>query len=93
LGILPVEPFRARNEAADREPVRVGDVQETVMASVEKRVRNGRTTYQTRWRDDQDQQRKKSFAKKGDADRFAATVEADMARGTYIELSKITVAE
>ena len=63
------------------------------MASVEKKVRNGRTTYQARWRDDQDQQRKKSFAKKGDADRFAATVEADKARGTYIELSKITVAE
>ena len=63
------------------------------MASVEKRIRNGRTTYQARWRDDEDQQRKKSFAKKGDADRFAATVEADKARGTYIELSKITVAE
>jgi hypothetical protein len=54
---------------------------------------NGRTTYQARWRDDQGQQRKKSFAKKGDADRFAATVEADKARGTYIEPSKIAVAE
>ena len=63
------------------------------MASVEKRVRNGRTTYEARWRDDQGRQRKKSFGKKGDADRHAATVEADKARGTYVEPSKTTVAE
>jgi integrase len=63
------------------------------MASVEKRVRNGRTTYEARWRDDQGRQRKKSFSKKGDADRHAATVEADKARGTYVEPSKTTVAE
>src|SRR3954466_6516974 len=63
------------------------------MASVEKRVRNGRTTYQARWRDDQGRQRKKAFTKKGNADRYAATVEADKARGTYVEPSKITVAE
>ena len=44
------------------------------MASVEKRVRNGRTTYEARWRDDQSRQRKKSFSKKSDADRHAATV-------------------
>ena len=37
------------------------------MASVEKRVRNGRTTYEARWRDDQGRQRKKSFGKKGDS--------------------------
>src|SRR3712207_9392300 len=63
------------------------------MASVEKRLRNGRTTYEARWRDDQGRQRKKSFGKKGDADRHAATVEADKARGTYVEPSKTTVAE
>jgi integrase len=63
------------------------------MASVEKVVRNGRTAFQARWRDDQGRQRKKSFTKKGDADRYAATVEADKARGTYVEPSKITVAE
>src|SRR3954447_8743145 len=64
------------------------------MASVEKRVRNGRTTYVARWRDDQGKQRKKSFARKGVADRFAATVEADKARGVSIDhSSKITVAE
>ena len=44
-------------------------------------------------RDDQGRQRKKSFARKGNANRHAATVEADKVRGTYIEPSKITVAE
>ena len=63
------------------------------MASVAKRIRNGRTTYEARWRDHHGRQRKKSFTKKGDADRYAATVEADKARGTYVEPSKITVAE
>ncbi|RBY88795.1 site-specific integrase [Blastococcus sp. TF02A-26] len=63
------------------------------MASVEKCGRDGRTTYQARWRDEQGKQRKKSFTKKADADRHAATVEADKARGTYIEPSKVTVAE
>jgi integrase len=63
------------------------------MASVEKVVRDGRTASQARWRDHQGMQRKKSFTKKGDADRYAATVEADKARGTYVEPSKITVAE
>src|SRR3954452_20479395 len=82
-----------RSDDADREPGRVGDVEESVMASVEKLVRNGRTTYEARWRDDQGRQRKKAFTKKGDADRYAATVEADKARGTYVEPSKITVAE
>lgn len=63
------------------------------MASVEKVVRNGRPAFQARWRDEQGRQRKKSFTKKGDADRHAATVEADKARGIYVEPSKITVAE
>lgn len=55
------------------------------MASVEKRLREGRTTWVTRWRDEAGQQRKKSFTRKGDADRFAATVEADKLRGTYVD--------
>lgn len=63
------------------------------MASVEKLVRNGRTTYQARWRDDQGRQRKRSFTKKSNADRHAVTVEADKARGTYVEPSKITVGD
>jgi hypothetical protein len=39
-------------------------------------------------------QRKKTFAKKGDADRFAATVEADKLWGQYVDHSdRTTVAE
>jgi integrase len=65
------------------------------MASVEKRVRNGKTTYVARWRDDQDKQRKRSFTKKGDADRYAATMEADKVRGTYVDhrAGRITLGE
>ncbi|MCV2489456.1 site-specific integrase [Geodermatophilus sp. YIM 151500] len=68
------------------------------MASVESRVtrRNGRGTkvYDVRFRDPDGRQRKKTFAKKGDADRFAATVEADKLRGQYVDHSdRTTVAE
>ncbi|HEX6076349.1 MAG TPA: hypothetical protein VFZ32_13940 [Micromonosporaceae bacterium] len=44
------------------------------MASVSKRVRDGRTTYLVRWRDGA-RQCKKSFARKVDADRFRTTIE------------------
>ncbi len=62
------------------------------MASVEKRVRDGQVTWLARWRDPEGSQRKRTFRKKGDADRFLSTVEADMLRGTYVDLSagKIT---
>ena len=65
------------------------------MASVEKRVRNGRTTFVTRWRDPDGKQRKRSFRKKGDADRFAATVEADKLRGQYVDhrAGRVTLAD
>lgn len=55
------------------------------MASVDKRLRDGRTTWVARWRDEAGQQRKRSFTRKGDADRFATTVEADKLRGTYVD--------
>ncbi len=65
------------------------------MASVEKRVRDGQITRLARWRDPAGAQRKRTFRKKGDADRFVSTVEADMLRGTYVDLSagKITFEE
>ncbi|MCW2960259.1 MAG: integrase family protein [Thermoleophilia bacterium] len=68
------------------------------MASVEGRLtrRNGRETkvYDVRFRDPDGRQRKKTFGKKGDADRFAATVEADKLRGQYVDHSdRTTVAE
>jgi integrase len=68
------------------------------MASVESRAsrRNGRDVkvYDVRFRDPDGRQRKKTFGKKGDADRFAATVEADKLRGQYVDHSgRTTVAE
>jgi integrase len=55
------------------------------MASVKKRERGEKVTYIARWRDPDGRQRMKTFARKGDADRFAATVEADKLRGTYLD--------
>ncbi len=55
------------------------------MSSVEKRERNGKVSYQVRWRDPEGRQRKKSFAKKALAVQFAATVGADVVRGTYVD--------
>src|SRR4051794_23258107 len=55
------------------------------MASVDKRTRDGKVTYVARWRDPEGKQRKRSFGRKLDADRFAATVQADVVRGRYID--------
>jgi integrase len=55
------------------------------MASVEKRVRDGRVSWLARWRDPDGRQRKKSFTRKLDAERFLTTVGADMLRGQYID--------
>jgi integrase len=55
------------------------------MASVEKRVRDGRTTYLVRWRDEAGKQRKKSFPRKVDADRYRAEVEHSLNVGTYVD--------
>jgi len=54
------------------------------MASVEKRTRDGKVTWQARWRDPSGAQRKRSFPRRTDAERFMATVRADVLRGTYI---------
>ena len=60
------------------------------MASVSKRVRDGRTTYVVRWRDESGRQQKRSFAKKlgpDGADAFGAKVEHDLLAGTYVDLA------
>ncbi len=64
------------------------------MASVVKRTDRGRPTWVVRWRDPDGNQRKKGFARHLEARQFAAAVEADMARGQYVDASNpITVAE
>jgi len=55
------------------------------MASIERRLINDEPRYDVRYRDPSGRQRKKTFPRRGLAVRFAATIEADMLRGTYID--------
>jgi integrase len=64
------------------------------MASVVKRTDRDQVTWLVRWRDPDGRQRKKTFARQAEARKHAAAVEADMARGQYVDLShRVTVAE
>ena len=66
-----------------------------VMASIEKRVRDGRTTWLARWRDPDGRQRKRSFSRKADAERYLTSVKSSMLQGAYVDPSagKVSVAE
>jgi integrase len=55
------------------------------MASVEKRFRGDKVTWLARWRDPDGRQRKKTFRRKVDADRFITVVTADMLQGQYVD--------
>lgn len=60
------------------------------MASVERRERRGpngssQLRYVVRWREPDGRTRAKSFTRKGDPSRFAATVAADIVRGKYLD--------
>lgn len=55
------------------------------MASIERHVRAGRVAWQARWRDPSGRQRKRSFARKVDAERFLTGVEATKLTGTYLD--------
>ncbi|MGH3798186.1 MAG: tyrosine-type recombinase/integrase [Pseudonocardiaceae bacterium] len=55
------------------------------MSSVEKRTRDGKVTWLARWRDPEGRQRKQSFTKRVEAARHAAAMEADAARGVYVD--------
>lgn len=55
------------------------------MAHAQKRVRNGTTSWLARWRDPNGRQRKRSFARRLDAERFLATVTADIVHGSYVD--------
>jgi len=56
------------------------------MASIHRQTHDGAVTWQARWREPHDdRQRKKTFARKIDAERFVVTLEADKVRGTYLD--------
>jgi integrase len=60
------------------------------MAHIDRRERTnakGETvrSYRVRWRGPDGKERSKSFKRKGEADRFAATVSADLVRGQYVD--------
>jgi integrase len=55
------------------------------LGSIERHTRNGQTSYQARWRDPAGRQRKRSFPRKIDADRFLTSVEASKFSGVYVD--------
>lgn len=65
------------------------------MASIEKRQRNGVTTYRVQYRTPAGTQRSKTFDRRADAERFRASVEASKHAGTYVDpaLARLTVGE
>jgi integrase len=66
------------------------------MASTEKRRgRDGKATWQARWRDPDGRQRKRTFARKSDAERFLTGIESDKLRGAYIapDAGRVTFGE
>lgn len=68
----------------------------TTVASVEKRVRDdGKVTWLARYRDPDGAQRKRSFEKRGEADKFLIRVEGRILDGSYIDpaRSQMTLGE
>ncbi len=65
------------------------------MATIEKRIRTGRTSWRVRYRDPSGAQRNKSFILKRDAERFVVTVEQSKIVGSYVDpaLARITVGD
>ncbi|MDQ3661183.1 MAG: hypothetical protein M3454_09035 [Actinomycetota bacterium] len=67
------------------------------MAHIIKVTRKGKAghAWKVRYRDPGRAERARTFAKKADAERFAASIETDKARGEYIDprSGKVTVAE
>jgi integrase len=62
------------------------------MANIEKRQRDGRTSYRVRYRTPAGAQRNKTFARRADAERFRSTVESAKHAGTYIDPARGRVA-
>jgi integrase len=64
------------------------------MSSVDKRIRDGRTTWLARCRDPDGAQRKRTFTKKSEAERHLVTVESSILTGSYVDpKDRTTVAE
>src|SRR5689334_3947702 len=66
------------------------------MASVYKRVRQrpgmqDLVTWETRWREPDGRQRKRTFAKKSDADRYCTAIESSLLTGGYVDPSRSRV--
>ncbi len=57
------------------------------MAHVERRVRNGKTSYRARYRDPAGQERARVFDRKSEALRFLTEVEGSKLRGTWTDPS------
>lgn len=55
------------------------------MASVEKRIRQGRTRWYARYRTPDGQQRTRTFDRRVDADRFLVEVESSKQRGAFVD--------
>jgi len=66
------------------------------VASIERNPgRDGRLTWQARWRDPAGRQRKRTFPRKSDAERFLTGVEHSVLTGSYVDpgRSRVTVGE
>jgi integrase len=64
------------------------------MASIEKRLRDGKLRWYARYRDPSGQQRTKTFDRKADAEKFLTSVESSKMVGAYVDpaRAKLTVA-
>jgi integrase len=64
------------------------------MASIEREIRKGKTTWSVRWRDGTNQKRK-TFKSQREAKDFAASVVTDKARGSYVDpqAGRVTLAQ
>lgn len=65
------------------------------MSSVEKRIREGQTSWRAHYRTPDGKQRNKTFRRKVDADRFLATVESSKITGSFADpaLARLTMEE
>src|SRR5688572_18988827 len=65
------------------------------MGSIEKRERGGKPVWRAHYRTPAGAQRNKTFARKGDAERFLAVVESSKNAGSFVDpaLARVTVGE